>query len=147
SSSALTRSPTFTWISAITPGHSALTSMCAPSSEPTESRKPREYSRASRRTRPWRRPLRCAPGEGAMRLLEISDTEEAAAFAGHLFARWGARLGGEVIRVEAPSRVPSRPAAEVAYHGGKRRWSLDWRSKDGLAALREVAASAEVIVS
>ena len=32
-----------------------------------------------------------------MRVLELSDREEAAAFCGKLFARWGA----EVIRVEA----------------------------------------------
>ncbi len=78
-----------------------------------------------------------------MRVLEISDTEEAASFAGHLFARWGA----EVLRVESPSRAPVREAADMAWHGGKGRWRCDWRSAAGLDALREAAGEADIVLA
>jgi hypothetical protein len=42
-----------------------------------------------------------------MRVIELSDTEEAAAYCGKLHARWGA----EVIRVEHPGRPSTDPGA------------------------------------
>jgi crotonobetainyl-CoA:carnitine CoA-transferase CaiB-like acyl-CoA transferase len=56
-----------------------------------------------------------------MRVIELSDREEAAAYAGKLFARWGA----EVVRVESPRRPPAREADELYLHGGKHRLILD----------------------
>ncbi len=78
-----------------------------------------------------------------MRVLELSDAEAAAGFAGKLFARWGS----EVIRVESPDR-PLSVDAEVTYlHGGKRRVALDYRTTEGRAALDALAATCDVLLT
>ena len=41
-----------------------------------------------------------------MRVIELSDREEGAAYAGKLFARWGA----EVIKIESSRREPALEA-------------------------------------
>ncbi len=78
-----------------------------------------------------------------MRVLEISDVDQAAAWAGKWFARWGA----EVIRVSAPGRASGSRAAEIALHGGKTRIRLDRVAADGHAALVTLAQGADVILS
>ena len=77
------------------------------------------------------------------RVLELSDREESAAYCGKLFARWGA----EVIRVERPSRPAPDRAADLYLNDGKRRVALDWTTEDGRAALDEVAATCDVVVT
>jgi len=78
-----------------------------------------------------------------VRVLEISDADQAAAWAGKWFARWGA----EVIRVTSPSRAPITRAAEIALHGGKTRLWIDRALPAGLEAVTRLAADADVIVS
>lgn len=78
-----------------------------------------------------------------MRVLEISDTDQAAAWAGKWFARWGA----EVIRAAAPSRAPGTRAAEIALHGGKTRVRVDRALPAGREALARLARDADIIVS
>lgn len=78
-----------------------------------------------------------------MRVLELSDDEAAAAFAGKLFARWGS----EVIRVESPDRSAPLRAEEIYLHGGKRRVTLDYRGERGRAALDSLAATCDVLLT
>ena len=78
-----------------------------------------------------------------MRVLEISDTDQAAAWAGKWFARWGA----EVIRVTSPSRAPITRAVEISLHGGKTRVRIDRALSAGREALVRLAEDADVIVS
>ncbi len=78
-----------------------------------------------------------------MRVLELSDREEAAAFAAKLFRRWGA----EVIKVESPLRAPPSPAADVAVNGGKRRVRLDLASAGDRAAIEGLAAAADIVLT
>lgn len=56
-----------------------------------------------------------------MRILEIGDTDQAAAEAGKWFACWGA----EVIRLVSPSHTPARRVVEIALCVGKTRDRLD----------------------
>lgn len=78
-----------------------------------------------------------------MRVLELSDREEAAAYAAHLFRRWGA----EVIKVESPGRPACLPAADIAVNGGKRRLTLDARDPAQRAAIAALAESADVVLT
>ncbi len=78
-----------------------------------------------------------------MRVLEISDTDQAAAWAGKWFARWGA----EVIRVTSPSRAPGTRAAEIALHGGKVRVRVDHSHAAGREALARLAQDADVVIA
>ncbi|MEZ4501106.1 MAG: CoA transferase [Dehalococcoidia bacterium] len=76
------------------------------------------------------------------RVIEVSDREESAAFAGKLFARWGA----EVIKVEHPERATPRAALDRYVNGGKRRVALDYRDAGDLERLRALSATADVVV-
>lgn len=78
-----------------------------------------------------------------MRVLELSDREDAAAFAAKLFRRWGA----EVIKVESPERAAPRPAADLAVNGGKRRVRLDVRDRGDRAAIEALARTADVVLT
>ena len=78
-----------------------------------------------------------------MRVLEISDVDQAAAWAGKWFARWGA----EVIRAASPSRAPAIRAAEIALHGGKTRVRVDRSLPAGREVLVRLAQDADVIIS
>ncbi len=78
-----------------------------------------------------------------MRVLELSDQEGAAAYAGKLFARWGA----EVIKAEAPDRPPPAPAEDLYLNGGKRRITADRRTAAGRARLGRVAAHCDVLLT
>ncbi|MCA9851550.1 MAG: CoA transferase, partial [Dehalococcoidia bacterium] len=78
-----------------------------------------------------------------MRVIELSDREDAAAYAGKLFARWGA----EVIKVESPVRAPAAPADDLYLNGGKQRLQLDRHSEDGQAQLAALLGSADVLLT
>ena len=78
-----------------------------------------------------------------LRVLELSDKEEAAAFAGKLFRRWGA----EVIKLETPNRPPPARAADIYLNGGKRRVRLDIREPAGRAAVDRLADGADVLLT
>ena len=78
-----------------------------------------------------------------MRVVELSDREDAAAYAGKLFARWGA----EVIKVESPDRMPVERADDLYLNGGKRRLALAFRSEDGRAQLAELLGSADILLT
>ena len=78
-----------------------------------------------------------------MRVLEISDTDQAAAWAGKWFARWGA----EVIRATSPSSAPGTRAAEIALHGGKTRVRVERAAPGGGEAIARLAQDADIIVA
>ena len=78
-----------------------------------------------------------------MRVIELSDREDAAAYAGKLFARWGA----EVIKVESPGRAPAERADDLYLNGGKQRLQLDPHSEDGQAQLAALLGSADVLLT
>jgi len=78
-----------------------------------------------------------------MRVLELSDEEAGAGYAGKLFARWGS----EVIRVESPHRRPPVEAEEIYLHGGKRRVVLDYRTSEQRATLDALAATCVVLLT
>ncbi|MDA0271315.1 MAG: CoA transferase [Chloroflexi bacterium] len=77
-----------------------------------------------------------------MRVLELSDREEAAAYCGKLFARWGAH----VTRIEPAGRPPATEADTLALHGGKALATLDLDAPDALDRLRSSASDADVVV-
>ena len=78
-----------------------------------------------------------------MRVLELSDREEAAAFCGKLLARWGA----EVIKVERPGRETPGEALDRYLNGGKRRVALDRSDAGARAALDRLAAGCDVLIT
>ena len=78
-----------------------------------------------------------------MRVLELSDREEAAAFAGKLFRRWGA----EVIKVESPRRRPPETAADIYLNGGKRRLGLDIADPADRRVIDELARDADILLT
>ena len=78
-----------------------------------------------------------------MRVLEISDSEGAAAYAGMLFRRWGA----EVIKLESPLRPEPSAAADIYLNGGKRRLHLDLNDADAWHAVDQLARSADVLLT
>ena len=78
-----------------------------------------------------------------MRVLEISDCEEAAAYCAKLLARWGS----EVVRVEPPGRpAPPRPL-ELYLHGGKRRVALDARDPAAREQIDRHAAGCDLVIT
>ena len=78
-----------------------------------------------------------------MRVIELSDREEAAAFAGKLFARWGA----EVVKVEAPDRLAPDSALDRYLNGGKQRVALDATSAADRGALNALVTSSDVLLT
>ncbi len=78
-----------------------------------------------------------------MRVIELSDREEAAAYAGKLFARWGA----EVVKVESPRRDPVLEADDLYLNGGKRRLILDRDTPEDRARLEELLDAADVLLT
>ena len=81
--------------------------------------------------------------DATVRILELSNEEAAAAFAGKLFARWGS----EVIRVESPDRRPAVDAEAIYLHGGKRRATIDYRDAAGRDALERLASEADILLT
>ncbi|MDA0353619.1 MAG: CoA transferase [Chloroflexi bacterium] len=77
-----------------------------------------------------------------MRVIELSDREEAAAFAGKLFARWGA----EVVKVEHAGREAPDASLDRYLNGGKRRVALDVQADDDRDALDRLVASSDVLI-
>lgn len=78
-----------------------------------------------------------------MRILELSDKEESAAYAGKLFRRWGA----EVIKVERPNRTEPRRQDDIYLNGGKRRLRLDIAEPAGRAAIERLASDSDVLLT
>ena len=83
-----------------------------------------------------------------MRVLELGD-QVSAAYAGKLFARWGA----EVIRVERP-RASGSAADPLAarsldryLHGGKQRVAIDYHAPEGRALLGRLAEQSDVLLT
>jgi crotonobetainyl-CoA:carnitine CoA-transferase CaiB-like acyl-CoA transferase len=78
-----------------------------------------------------------------LRVLEVGDAG-AAAYAGKLFARWGA----EVIRVDRRARDPSDKVQplEVFLHPGKRRVAIDYETAEGRDLLHELASVCDVVL-
>ena len=63
-----------------------------------------------------------------MRVVEISNLEGAAGFAGKLFRRWGA----EVIRVESRDRRPPEIHRDLYVNGGKNRLQIDFNDEEDM---------------
>lgn len=78
-----------------------------------------------------------------MRVLEISNSEGAAAFAGKLFQRWGA----EVIRIESDDRVDPTPHSDIYVNGGKPRIAIDFTDPHNLEELSAIAETSDIILS
>ena len=78
-----------------------------------------------------------------MRVIELSDTEEAAAYACKLLRRWGA----EVIKVESPYRRPPLDPEDRYLNGGKQRVELDLFETAGRAAFDTLVAGADLLVT
>ncbi len=76
-----------------------------------------------------------------MRVVELSDKEEAAAFCAKLFRRWGA----DVTKVEPPARPEPARHLDIYLNSGKRRLPLDLKAAPD--ALRGAVAGADVIVT
>lgn len=78
-----------------------------------------------------------------MRILEISNSEGAAAFAGKLFQRWGA----EVIRIESDRRIDPTPHSDIYVNGGKSRVAIDFSNLQKLEELNAIAETSDIILS
>jgi crotonobetainyl-CoA:carnitine CoA-transferase CaiB-like acyl-CoA transferase len=78
-----------------------------------------------------------------MRVLELSNSEGAAAYAGKLFQRWGA----EVIKIERPGRAEPRRHEDLYLNGGKRRVRLNVGDERERSAIERLAAEADVLLS
>jgi crotonobetainyl-CoA:carnitine CoA-transferase CaiB-like acyl-CoA transferase len=78
-----------------------------------------------------------------MRVIEISDREEAAAYAGKLLSRWGA----EVVKVESPDRQPPLDAEDRYLNAGKQRIDLDLFDSDGRGQLDELLVGADILLT
>ena len=78
-----------------------------------------------------------------MRVLELSDVEGAAAYAGKLFARWGS----EVIRVESSARLTPERALDLYLNGGKQRLSADYRLPADREAIDQLAATCDIFLT
>ena len=78
-----------------------------------------------------------------MRILEISNSEGAAAFAGKLFQRWGA----EVIRIESDGRIDPIPHSDIYVNGGKSRVAIDFSNSQKLEELSAIAETSDIILS
>lgn len=77
-----------------------------------------------------------------MRVIELSDGEGAAAWAGRVFG-WA---GDEVVKVAAPGRTPGQPALDLYLNEGKRRAALDYREPAGRRSIQTMAAEADIVV-
>ena len=69
-----------------------------------------------------------------MRVVEISNLEGAAGFAGKLFRRWGA----EVIRVESRDRRPPEIHRDLYVNGGKTRLQINFSEEEDLSQLESL---------
>ncbi len=78
-----------------------------------------------------------------MRVLEISNSEGAAAFGGKLFQRWGA----EVIRIESDERIDPIPHSDLYVNGGKSRITIDFADPQNLEELSALAETSDIILS
>ena len=74
-----------------------------------------------------------------------------ALWAGPLCAGLLARAGARVLRIESLGRpdptAQASPRLDALLNGGKARLALDFRSPDGLAALHDALAGAQVVIT
>ena len=78
-----------------------------------------------------------------MRVVEISNLEGAAGFAGKLFRRWGA----EVIRVESRDRRPPEIHRDLYVNGGKNRLQINFNDEEDLSQLESLVNTADLLIS
>ncbi len=77
-----------------------------------------------------------------MLVLEVSDTEGAAAWAGRIFG-WA---GEEVVKVSSPDRARPQVALDLYLNEDKRRVALDYRHAAGRRSIGALAAEADIVV-
>jgi crotonobetainyl-CoA:carnitine CoA-transferase CaiB-like acyl-CoA transferase len=75
-------------------------------------------------------------------VLELSDTEGAAAWSGRVFG-W---TGDEVIKVSSPGRTRPQPAFDLYLNEGKRRLALDYRDAADRTSIDSLAAGADFVI-
>jgi len=78
-----------------------------------------------------------------MRVVEISDNENAAAYAGKIFARWGA----EVIKIETPHRQQVKMADDLYLNAGKRHISIDYFDNSQHGLFSAILSEADIILT
>ena len=78
-----------------------------------------------------------------MRVVEISDSENAAAYAGKLFARWGA----EVIKIETPHRQQVTVADDLYLNAGKRHINIDYFDSSDHDLFSSILSEADIILT
>jgi crotonobetainyl-CoA:carnitine CoA-transferase CaiB-like acyl-CoA transferase len=76
-------------------------------------------------------------------VLELSDTEAAAAWSGRVFG-WA---GDEVVKVSSPRRPAPEPALDLYLNEGKQRTTLDYREEAGRRSIDALAAGADIVVT
>ncbi len=77
-----------------------------------------------------------------MLVLELSDTEGAAAWSGRVFG-WA---GEDVVKVSSPRQSPPEHALDLYLNEGKRRAVLDYRDAAGRRSIDALAADADIVV-
>ncbi len=77
-----------------------------------------------------------------MLVLELSDTEGAAAWSGRVFG-W---MGDEVIKVSSPRRTRPQQALDLYLNKGKRRSALDYRDVADRTSIDRLAAGADFVI-
>jgi crotonobetainyl-CoA:carnitine CoA-transferase CaiB-like acyl-CoA transferase len=75
-------------------------------------------------------------------VLELSDTEGAAAWSGRVFG-W---MGDEVIKVSSLRRTPPPRALDLYLNAGKRRSALDYRDAADRRSIESLAAGADIVI-
>ncbi|MBG92852.1 MAG: hypothetical protein CL792_02610 [Chloroflexi bacterium] len=78
-----------------------------------------------------------------MRVVEISDSENAAAYAGKLFARWGA----EVIKVETPYRQQVAEADNLYLNAGKRHIKINYFDDSQRDLFSSILSEADIVLT
>ncbi len=78
-----------------------------------------------------------------MRVLELSSREEAAAYGGKLFRRWGA----QVVRVEPRDRRPAAQHLDIYLNSGKERLPLDLANGDDRRTLASIASGCDILIT
>lgn len=78
-----------------------------------------------------------------MLIIELSDGEGAAAWAGRVLA-WA---GGEVVKVESPERVEADRALDLYLNAGKGRMALDYRDPSDRVTIDAMVAEADIVIT
>lgn len=78
-----------------------------------------------------------------MLVLELSDTEGAAAWSGRVLA-W---TGAEVVKISSPRRSAPKPELDLYLNQGKRRAAHDYREAAGRQMIEALAAEADIVIT